>query len=170
MTQMLTINTKISIRQLSSIEDYDDGIIFQQFMMACEANPILGFANYFGFMPLLDISEIYMEENLYQSLSHSLEERMDGLLEGYSDSVIELIEEQLDEGAIKHINTDYDWVFHTSMNEIFAVTFMLQKKSEDQGVCLYFGPDISPEHLKQLIDGISEKDDMNCDTSNGCTA
>jgi hypothetical protein len=169
MTLKCKKNIKVQIQKLTANWDYDGDLLFQQFVMASEGNTILSFTKYFGFMPLLDISEVYIESRLYELLTNSSDENVNDLLESYFDSVIEFIEEQLDDGGIQHINNDFDWVFETSMDGIVAATFMPQKKGEDQGVCLYFGPDISSEHLKQLINGISEKDHTNCDTSNGCT-
>jgi len=155
----------MAIRQLTADEDYDGDIIFQQFSMACDANPILGFTKYFGFMPLLDISKIYIESNLYESLISSLDESIDGLLEEYSEAMMEIIEEQLDEGGIEHINTKFDFWFNTRIPGVDAVTFMPQKKSADQGACLYFGPAVSSELLKQLVDGMSDDIGMTCDSS-----
>jgi hypothetical protein len=168
MTQKRNTNVKVQIQKLTANWDYDGNLLFQQFVDACEGNTILSFTKYFGFMPLLDISEIYIESRLYELLTNSSDENVNDLLESYFDSVIEFIEEQLDDGGIQHINNDFDWVFETPMDGIVAATYMPQEKGKDQGACLYFGPNISPEYLKQLIDGISEKDDMNCDTSNGC--
>jgi hypothetical protein len=168
MTKTFPANIEISIRQLNANEDYDGDIMFQGFRTACDDNTILGFTKYFGFMPLVDISEIYIESNLYEFLISSPEESVDGLLEGYFDSVIELIEEELDGGEIKHVNTNFEYWFGTWMPSIDAMTFMPKKKSANQGACLYFGPAVSPEHLKQLVDGISYEVGMTCETSNEC--
>lgn len=168
MTKTSTANIEISIRQLNANEDYDGDIMFQGFRTACDENTILSFTKYFGFMPLVDIGEIYIESNLYEFLINSSEESVNGLIEGYFDSVIELIEEELDGGDIKHVNTNFDYWFGTRMLGIDAMTFMPQKKSADQGAFLYFGPAVSSELLKQLVDGISDEVGMTCETSYDC--
>ena len=165
MTQKRKTNVKVQIQKLTANWDYDGDLLFQQYVAACEGNTILSFTKYFGFMPLLDISEIYIESRLYELLTNSSDEDVNDLLESYFDSVIEFIEEQLDDGGIQHINNDFDWVFKTSMDGIVAATFMPQKKGEDQGACLYLGRNVSLEHLKQLVDGITDTVDMNCNSS-----
>lgn len=168
MINSFTANIKISIRQLTSHEDYDSNFIFEQFRSILDCESALHFAEYFGFMPLIKIDKIYMAEGLYQGLIESETSSVNSLLQDYFLAVIGEIEEELYGAKIKHVNTKFDFWFCTQMPGVDAVTFMPQKKSADQGACLYFGPAVSSELLKQLVDGISDDIGMTCETSYDC--
>lgn len=168
MINSFTANIKISIRQLTAHEDYDGNLIEAEFQKMCNLESALHFAEYFGFMPLIKIDKIYMADCLYEGLVESKRNAVNSLLRDYFDSVIEVIGGELYEASIKHINTNFDFWSGTKIPGVDAVTFMPQKKSADQGACLYFGPAVSSEHLKQLVDGISDEVGMTCETSNEC--
>lgn len=169
MTQSITANIAISIRQLTAHEDYDGHLIEAEFRGMLECESALHFAEYFGFMPLIKIDKIYMADGLYEGLIESNgQNTVNSLLEDYFLAVITAIGEQLYEGRIKQVNTNFDFWFGTKIPGVDAVTFMPQKKSADQGACLYFGPAVSSELLKQLVDGISDDIGMTCETSYDC--
>lgn len=169
MTKTFTANIGISIRQLTVQDDYDGHLIEAEFRSMLECESALHFAEYFGFMPLIKIDKIYMADGLYERLIESNgETTVNSLLEDYFLAVITAIGEQLYEAKIKHVNTNFDFWFGTQIPGVDAVTFMPQKKIADQGACLYFGPAVSSELLKQLVDGISDELGMTCETSYDC--
>nr|WP_295785763.1 hypothetical protein [Rhodoferax sp.] len=168
MTKTFTANIEITIRQLTAHEDYDGNLIEEEFQKMCNLESALHFAEYFGFMPLIKIDKIYMADCLYEGLVESKRNAVNSLLRDYFDSVIEVIGGELYEASIKHVNTKFDFWFCTQMPGVDAVTFMPQKKSADQGACLYFGPAVSSELLTQLVDGMSDEVVVTCETSNEC--
>ena len=168
MTQSFTANIEISIRQLIAHEDYDGHFLEAEFCKMRNSESALYFAEYFGFMPLIKIDKIYMADCLYEGLVQSKRNAVNSLLRDYFDSVIEEIGGALYEASIKHVNTNFDFWSGTQMPGVDAVTFMPQKKSADQGACLYFGPAVSSEQLKHLVDGISDEVGMTCETSSEC--
>ena len=166
MSLLHSINVEIAIRQLTAHEDYDGHLLEAEFrsMLTCES--ALHYVEYFGFMPLIKIDKIYMADCLYQGLIDSKIDATNRLLWDYFLAVIDEIGEQLYEGGMKHVNANFDFWFGTQMPGVDAVTFMPQKKSADQGACLYFGPAVSSEDLKKLFDGMSDEVGMTCETSN----
>ena len=168
MTQSFTANIEISIRQLTAHEDYDGQLIEAQFREMCGYESSFHFAEYFGFMPLIKIDKIYMADCLYEGLIEFKKNAINRLLDDYFSAVIDEIAVELYEARIKNVNTNFDFWFGTQMPGVDAVTFMPQKKSADQGACLYFGPAVSSALLKQLVDGITDEVGMTCETSNDC--
>ena len=168
MSLIYSINVEMAIRQLTAHEDYDGHLIEAQFREMCGYESAFHFAEYFGFMPLIKIDKIYMADCLYESLIESKKNAINRLLDDYFSAVIDEIAVELYEAKIKHVNTNFDFWFGTQMPGVDAVTYMPQKKSADQGACLYFGPAISSEDLKRLVDEFSDTAGMTCETSNEC--
>lgn len=168
MSLIYSINVEMAVRQLTAHEDYDGNLIGDMFRSILDCESALHFAEYFGFMPLIKIDKIYMADGLYQGLIESGASAVNSLLKDYFLAVICEIEEELYGAKIKHVNTKFDFWFCTQMPGVDAVTFMPQKKSADQGACLYFGPAVSSELLTQLVDGMSDEVGITCETSYDC--
>ncbi|CAM8645367.1 hypothetical protein MCEMSHM24_03594 [Comamonadaceae bacterium] len=165
MTRKFSEAIKASSRVLTAHEDYDGYLMEEEFWDACQLDSIFLLIESFGFKPLIQIDKIFIENSLYESLIESESDAVNRLLDDYSDSVLKLIAAKLQGGYIKQVNTNFDFVFTTLIPGFVAVTYMPQRENPDQGVCLYFGPAGSPEHLTQLIDGISDEVVWTCETS-----
>lgn len=169
MSLIYSINVEMAIRKLTANHDYDGNLIGEMFRSMLDCESALHYVEYFGFMPLIKIDKIYMAYDLYEGLIGTEANPVNSLLRDYFYGVIEVIGDELYEARIKHVNTNFDFCFGTQIPGVDAVTFMPKKESADQGASLYFGPAVSSEDLKQMVDEISEMASMIC-VPNGCTA